>query len=234
MPKQPISTYRVKLGNLHMTFFDSKPSDLTRVYTQAHTLYRYMPDRDISESHTIRRANNLYCRLAMISRSIQNAAMSLLLQFLLSLHFFGLFLWVLYVAVRLYWARHDAAELERLDQALQRMQTHPDAKNKMTIRHTHYVLNDDGNPVPIEDLKAWALWYNSAERTVAFDRIGDVDVSTVFLGFDHSFGGDEGPLLFETMIFDDTQTTVRYGTRTAAIAGHDQLVAHVRDGKAAT
>jgi len=36
---------------------------------------------------------------------------------------------------------------------------------------------------------------------VAESFIGDVRVSTTFLGLDHNFFGDGPPLLFETMIF---------------------------------
>lgn len=38
-------------------------------------------------------------------------------------------------------------------------------------------------------------------RTVAKTSIGDVRISTVFLGMDHNFFGNGPPLLFETMIF---------------------------------
>lgn len=50
------------------------------------------------------------------------------------------------------------------------------------------------------DLMKWAKWFESCERRVDDSRIGDVRISTVFLGIDHSFG-DGTRLLFETMIF---------------------------------
>jgi hypothetical protein len=55
-------------------------------------------------------------------------------------------------------------------------------------------------PKPVSDLIEWGRWFETAERHVANDVIGDVRVSTVFLGLDHNFGGGR-PLLFETMIF---------------------------------
>lgn len=55
-------------------------------------------------------------------------------------------------------------------------------------------------PVPASDLLSWARWFETAERHVAQTELGDVRVSTVFLGLDHSFGSGD-PLLFETMIF---------------------------------
>lgn len=54
--------------------------------------------------------------------------------------------------------------------------------------------------VPCEDVLTWAKWFEKAERHVADDTIGDVRVSTVFLGIDHQFG-DGPPILFETMVF---------------------------------
>lgn len=54
--------------------------------------------------------------------------------------------------------------------------------------------------IPCHDLMEWARWMEDANRHVRVEKKGDVRVSTVFLGLDHSF--DDGPpLLFETMIF---------------------------------
>jgi hypothetical protein len=52
----------------------------------------------------------------------------------------------------------------------------------------------------------------------------------VFLGLDHSHGGGP-PLLFETLVFGGPLADEgdRYPTRAAALAGHDQMVARVRD-----
>ena len=54
-------------------------------------------------------------------------------------------------------------------------------------------------PKPVDDILEWAKWFGSADRTVKKDVIGDVNISTVFIGIDHSFGGRE-PELFETMM----------------------------------
>ena len=89
-----------------------------------------------------------------------------------------------------------------------------------------YILVN-GEPQACQDLLTWAQWFerNSEERVVAQDRIGDVQISTVFLGIDHSFRQGE-PLLFETMIFggrhDEYQR--RYSTREAAITGHAETL----------
>ena len=70
-----------------------------------------------------------------------------------------------------------------------------------------------------------AMWFGG-KRHVAKDIIGEVRVSTVFLGLDHGLG-DGPPLLFETMIFggqhDQYQTrasswTEAEGQHAAALA----------------
>lgn len=63
-----------------------------------------------------------------------------------------------------------------------------------------YILDENRSPVPCEDLIEWAQWFETADRTVSKDKIGDVKISTVFLGLNHRFGPGS-PLLFETMIF---------------------------------
>jgi hypothetical protein len=67
-----------------------------------------------------------------------------------------------------------------------------------------YILDDDGNVVPCCNLMEWAEWfeasYKNGKRRVGSTQRGDIRVSTVFLGLDHSFGGGP-PLVFETMIF---------------------------------
>ena len=51
------------------------------------------------------------------------------------------------------------------------------------------------------NLIAWSEWFEKADRTVAKTKIGEIEVSTVFLGLDHSFSDNGPPLLFETMVF---------------------------------
>ena len=64
-----------------------------------------------------------------------------------------------------------------------------------------YIL-DGKIPVPCDDLLTWGRWMQFADRHVAKNEIGDLWVSTVFLGLDHQWGNGS-PLLFETMIFGD-------------------------------
>lgn len=76
-------------------------------------------------------------------------------------------------------------------------------------------------PKQVDDIMEWAKSFEGSDRTVEKTTIGDVDISTVFLGLDHSFGGGE-PLLFETMIFggDDDGYQERYSTWDEAVKGH--------------
>lgn len=61
-----------------------------------------------------------------------------------------------------------------------------------------YIL-EGKTPVPA-DLTTWAHWFETSDRQVAQDQIGDTCISTVFLGIDHQWGKGP-PLIFETMIF---------------------------------
>ena len=56
--------------------------------------------------------------------------------------------------------------------------------------------------------------------------MGDLWVSTVFLGLDHSFGESREPKLFETMIFgmDDDSYQVRSSTWELALEEHEKAV----------
>lgn len=86
-------------------------------------------------------------------------------------------------------------------------------------------------PVPVDDWVEWARWFESADRRVALTRIGPFEVSTVFLGLDHSFGDGE-PLIFETMTFlcggEDcegcNECDGRWSTWTEAEQAHRQAV----------
>jgi hypothetical protein len=96
---------------------------------------------------------------------------------------------------------------------------------------------DGHTPVPTDDIMAWGALFEPERggekggRAVGKDTIGEVFVSTVFLGIDHSYG-DGPPLLFETMVFrghlDERQW--RYSTWDQAEAGHARIVQAVRDG----
>lgn len=71
----------------------------------------------------------------------------------------------------------------------------------------------------------WAKWFENVEnRIVKKTTIRDIEVSTVFLGLDHSFFSDKKPILFETMIFGGEQEGYqeRYSTWAEAEEGHQK------------
>ncbi len=85
-----------------------------------------------------------------------------------------------------------------------------------------YIL-EGHDPKPIDDIMQWAKWYEKADRIVEQTIIGDVKVSTVFLGVDHNYDNDgTPPILFETMIFGGKNDMYqeRYCTWDEAVQGH--------------
>lgn len=98
-----------------------------------------------------------------------------------------------------------------------------------------YVLNSAGEPVMEPDLMAWANWYETAKRHIsdelfAIEGQGDIRVSTVFLGMDHSWSGGP-PVLWETMVFGgklDQEQDRCSGNREQAEAMHAKMVCRVK------
>ena len=83
-----------------------------------------------------------------------------------------------------------------------------------------------GNPI---DLREYArLRGDEAYSRIDRTTIGDVTVSTVWLGLNHQYGNG-APIIFETMVFggelDGEQT--RCATEAEAVAGHAAMVARV-------
>lgn len=100
-----------------------------------------------------------------------------------------------------------------------------------------YILHGH-EPVPIHDYSAWGewMWAEGFEqrRRVSYDRLGDVEISTVFMGVDTSGGLGRRRRLFETMIFggqyDEQQW--QYATWDEAETGHAVAVEMVRRAQA--
>lgn len=93
-----------------------------------------------------------------------------------------------------------------------------------------YIL-EGHETVKCKDFMKWAKWFEAAERHVAHDEIEGAEISTVFLGRDHSFG--EGPpMLFETMIFGGPhdQYQERCSTWDEAVKMHKNAIALVKSG----
>lgn len=90
-----------------------------------------------------------------------------------------------------------------------------------------YILDASGRPTPEPDCITWAQWYADAneQRRVARTPVGDVEVSTVFLGVDHSYDDDGPPILWETMVFPECVEKDRCsGNREQAEAMHSAMV----------
>lgn len=84
----------------------------------------------------------------------------------------------------------------------------------------HYILQDK-KAILEENLAAWEHWFNNNPKTLKFDKIGNVNISTVFFGIDHDFSGKK-PVLFETVISDGKEIKqIRYSTYQEAIEGHE-------------
>lgn len=93
-----------------------------------------------------------------------------------------------------------------------------------------YILDANWRPVPERDLFKWAEWFESANRTVARNTIGDAVISTVFLGLDHCYSGG-APILWETMVFGgklDQEQDRCSGTREQAEAMHAKMLERVK------
>jgi hypothetical protein len=101
-----------------------------------------------------------------------------------------------------------------------------------------YILDESGNAVRPKGLLEWTRWMEDhwVDRILAVDRIGNVTVSTVFLGLDHgptflmrAAGFDAPsykPTLWETMTFGGAQAQIqsRYTSREDALSGHSKIV----------
>jgi len=95
-----------------------------------------------------------------------------------------------------------------------------------------YILDAGGKPSPEPDLFKWAEWFEDADRKVAHDRVGDCEVSTVFIGLDYSFTAAAEPVLWETMVFGgplDQHLDRCTGNREQAEAMHARMVARVKE-----
>ncbi len=89
----------------------------------------------------------------------------------------------------------------------------------------HYIL-DGHRPVPCDDFMAWGTFMDKVDgRRVGETSVGDIWVSTVFLGLDHRYGNGP-PMLFETMAFidDESLSCDRYSTWEQAETGHALVV----------
>jgi hypothetical protein len=89
----------------------------------------------------------------------------------------------------------------------------------------------DGSPLTLEE---WMRLHGDLDyKRVALDTVGDVEVSTVWLGLNHEWDDARPPLYFETMLFgaldDEAKGRCwRWTTEEAALAGHERIVTALR------
>lgn len=90
---------------------------------------------------------------------------------------------------------------------------------------------DGRHPVPCESETQWRAWMQSPARRVANTQIEDVQISTVFLGVEHSQDKAGQSMLFETAVSvqDSTRYLERYATWDEAVVGHERIVGHIRE-----
>jgi len=83
-----------------------------------------------------------------------------------------------------------------------------------------YILNKR-EAVKVKSIEIWIQQFELKNRVVEKTTIGDIEISTVFLGIDHSFE-DGQPLIFETMIsgLPNEEYCRRYSTWIEAERGH--------------
>ena len=97
---------------------------------------------------------------------------------------------------------------------------------------TYYILN--GKEIfKTDDIIEFSRAVEDFEsRIVAQEKVGELFVSTVFLGIDHGWNRSNPPILFETMVFDPLNNeieglTERYATWDEAYEGHQNTVKKV-------
>jgi hypothetical protein len=93
-----------------------------------------------------------------------------------------------------------------------------------------YILDDNNNPIQKHVIEA-AKWIedNPKRKVVKQESIGEIRISTVFLGLDHSYNSPI-PVLWETMIFggEHDQYQERYSSYEEAVEGHETAVEMVK------
>ena len=95
-----------------------------------------------------------------------------------------------------------------------------------------YISDKDGNVTKINNLIEWAEQFKDASRRVILTEFegSHINISTVFLGLDHSCD-KESPVLWETMVFglpcDDDEIQIRYISLENSWIGHENIVKRI-------
>lgn len=96
---------------------------------------------------------------------------------------------------------------------------------------THAYILENGKVKPADFMEMGGFFADIDQRRIDLTRINDeIEVSTVFLGIDHNWSGEGGPILFETIIFGGPRDSEmrRYRTMREAKEGHWKIVEELR------
>lgn len=87
-----------------------------------------------------------------------------------------------------------------------------------------FILDDNHNVISCEDIMKWAMWMEKTDLHVAYNIVGNSEISTVFLGISYGFG--KHVMIFETLIRGGVNdgNVQRYETWEQAIIGHKQWI----------
>jgi hypothetical protein len=101
----------------------------------------------------------------------------------------------------------------------------------MTTAYT-YILDKQGEAVPEPNVKKWAEWFEHSGvlRQVALTEVGQLQVSTIFLGFNPNIFSKPA-LLWETMIFGGKydHMSAKYTSKESALAGHEAVCKQLQE-----
>jgi hypothetical protein len=90
-----------------------------------------------------------------------------------------------------------------------------------------YTLDENNKPIASSSIIEASEWMenNPEKKAVKQEKIGDVFISTVFLGLNHAWNSDI-PVLWETMIFggEHDQYQDRYTSYEDALEGHKKAL----------
>ncbi len=102
----------------------------------------------------------------------------------------------------------------------------------------YYKLDENKNAISCSQ-EDWAHqkqgMYGSEFKHVAKETVNDMWISTVWLGLNHAYPGDEKPKIFETMILNEKKREwldyeEHYSTWQEALDGHRRAVQWVKEG----
>lgn len=90
--------------------------------------------------------------------------------------------------------------------------------------------NRQGKEITIDE---WYKLFTEEYKRIARDKIGESDISTVWLGLDHGWEDNSAPVIFETLVFNGPLDGVmeHYSTEEEAIKGHAAMIERVKNAK---